>query len=804
MNKLVSLASENRVRAMLCSSLPLLLAACGGSDSGSSQAPVQAPQFAAVTYNGTAAPADLYVSPSGSDSNAGTQSAPFKTIIQASRAAKPGVTIRVAPGVYAGGFQTTASGTAEARIRYLSTTRFGAKIVPPASSSNTRAWDNRGSYVDIEGFEVDGSKPQAGTQWLNGIYTAGSYATVRGNYVHHIAKTVPCASSGGGIGSDSYYKGIANDVVGNIVHDVGPTACDLYLGIYINSAQSKVVNNLIYNISNAGIRLWHDATNNLVANNTVFNSGIGVVVSGNGGYLGTAPNDYTRVANNIIYDNASYGIQEVGSTGTHNSYPFNLVYKNRGYNFMLNNGLQALGTVNADPQFVNYIRTGGGDYHPATTSPAVRAALPAAAPTTDLEGTVRSSTTGFDIGALQRAGASTGPAPEPTPTPPPEPTPTPPPEPTPTPPPEPTPTPPPAPEPTPVPQPIPVTTYNYYVSPTGSDSNAGTKAAPFRTIVRASQLAKPSTTVHVAPGNYSGGFRTSVSGTASGRIYYVSTTRWGAKIIPPASSSNNVAWDNRGSYIDIIGFEVDGRKIQSGTKWAYGIYNGGSYDMIRNNYVHHIANTIACTSGGGSAIGVDSYYKGIKSDVIGNLVHDIGPAGCHFVQGIYISTSGSVKNNVVYRVAEAAIHLWHDANNVIITNNTVTTSGTGIIVGGGDYYFTSAGADNVHVHNNIVYDNKYGISEQGKTGLKNTYRNNLVYQNTYNWTLKNGLTHSGTVAAVPQFASYSRTSTTNDFHLNSGSPAIGKGVNSSYVLPYDFDGMPRTTSTGFDIGAYQH
>ena len=786
MNTLVSFASENRVRAMLCSSLPLLLAACGGADSGSSPAPVQAPQFAAVTYSGVAAPADLHVSPNGSDTNAGTQSAPFKTIVRASLAATPGVTIRVAPGVYAGGFQTAASGTAEARIRYVSQTRFGAKIVPPVSSANTRAWDNRGSYVDIEGFEVDGTRAQAGTQWLNGIYTAGSYSAVRGNYVHHIAKNVPCASSGGGIGADSYYKGIANDVIGNVVHDVGPAGCAYYLGIYINSAQSKVINNVVYNVSDAGIRLWHDATNNLVANNTVFNSGIGVVVSGNGGYLGTAPNDYTRVANNIIYDNATYGIQEVGSTGTHNSYVFNLVYKNRAYNIMLNNGLQALGTVNAEPQFVNYIRTGGGDYHPTSTSPAVGAALPASSPSTDIEGAVRSTTTGFDIGAFQRADAATAPAPAPTPTP--------------TPTPEPTPTP----TPTPVPQPIPATTYNYYVSPTGSDSNAGTKAAPFKTITRAAQVAKPSTTVHVAPGNYSGGFRTSVSGTATGRIYFVSTTKWGAKIVPPASSSNNVAWDNRGSYIDIVGFEVDGRKIQSGTKWAYGIYNGGSYDSIRNNYVHHIANTIACTSGGGSAIGVDSYYKGIKSDVIGNLVHDIGPAGCHFVQGIYISTSGTVKNNVVYRVAEAAIHLWHDANNVIITNNTVTTSGTGIIVGGGDYYFTTAGADNVHVHNNIVYDNKYGISEQGKTGLKNTYRNNLVYQNTYNWTLKNGLTHSGTVAAVPQFASYARTSTTNDFHLSSGSPAIGKAVNSTYVLPYDFEGFPRNATTGYDIGAYQH
>jgi hypothetical protein len=361
----------------------------------------------------------------------------------------------------------------------------------------------------------------------------------------------------------------------------------------------------------------------------------------------------------------------------------------------------------------------------------------------------------------------------------------------------------PDPQPDPVdPTPIPKTTYNYYVAPNGSDTAAGTQSAPFRTIAKAATRAVPSTTIWVAPGTYSGGFRTTASGTASNRIYFVSTTKWGAKIVPPASSVNDTAWDNRGSYVDIIGFEINGTAHQSGTKWRAGIYNGGSYDMIRNNRVHHIATTLTCTSAGGSAIGVDSYYRGVKSDVIGNLVHDIGPAGCTYVQGIYVSTSGSVKNNVVYRVAAAAIHLWHDATNVIITNNTVVASHTGIIVGGGDYYHTSGPNNNTAVYNNIVYDNKYGISEQGQTGTSNTYRNNLVYQNTYNWTLKNGLSHTGTVAAVPQFVAYSRTGTP-DLHLGSTSPAIGKGT-ATHALPYDFDNKPRNATTGYDIGAYQH
>jgi len=351
----------------------------------------------------------------------------------------------------------------------------------------------------------------------------------------------------------------------------------------------------------------------------------------------------------------------------------------------------------------------------------------------------------------------------------------------------------------------PATTYNYYVSPTGSDTAAGTKAAPFKTLARAAKAAtKASTTVWVAPGTYAGGIKTTANGTAAGRIYWVSTTKWGAKIVPPTSSSNNNAWDNRGNYVSIIGFDVDGTNSGSGTKWTHGIYTGGSYGMIQDNHIHHIARSVACTSAGGSAIGVDSYYHGVKSDIVSNVVNDIGPAGCTYVQGIYVSTSGTIKNNLVYRVGAVGIHLWHDATDVVITNNTVTSSNFGMVVGGGDFYYTSAGANNVYVANNIIYDNKYGISEQGTTGKNNKYVNNLVYQNpSYNISLRNGLVATGTISSNPLFKAYSKTTATPDFHLTSSSPAIGRGT-ATNAYPTDLDGKPRNASTGYDIGAYQH
>jgi hypothetical protein len=351
----------------------------------------------------------------------------------------------------------------------------------------------------------------------------------------------------------------------------------------------------------------------------------------------------------------------------------------------------------------------------------------------------------------------------------------------------------------------PATTYNYYVSPTGSDSAAGSKYAPFRTLARAAQVAtKPSTTVWVAPGTYAGGIKTTASGSSTARIYWVSTTKWGAKIVPPASSTNNNAWDNRGNYVSIIGFDVDGTNSGSGTKWTHGIYTGGSYGLIADNHIHNIAKSVTCTSAGGSAIGVDSYYHGVMTDVINNVVNDIGPAGCTYVQGIYFSTSGSIKNNLVYRVGAVAIHLWHDANNVVITNNTATSSNFGMVIGGGDFYYTTAGANNIFVANNIVYDNVYGISEQGTTGTNNVYKNNLVTKNsTYNIKLQHGLVATATVSSDPLLVAYSRTATTPDFHLTTSSPAIGRGI-ATNAYPTDLDGKPRNTTTGFDIGAYQH
>ncbi|WP_020656176.1 DUF1565 domain-containing protein [Massilia niastensis] len=315
-----------------------------------------------------------------------------------------------------------------------------------------------------------------------------------------------------------------------------------------------------------------------------------------------------------------------------------------------------------------------------------------------------------------------------------------------------------------------------YVAPGGSDSSPGTRAEPFRTLGRAAQVASAGTTVHVAPGSYSGGVRTTAHGTAEARIVFQSTERWGARIVPPLDARQNAAWDNRGDHVDIIGFEIDGSQYQSGMKWLNGIYNGGSHNGVLHNRIHHIGTDVPCENKGGSGIGIDSYYKGVDAEVTGNQVYDIGPPGCRYMHGIYVNTNATVRNNIVYRVSGAAIHLWRDASHVTVQGNTVANSGTGIVVGAGEYFHSKGPNDHTHVSNNIVFDNGHGILERGATGPNNSFRHNLVVQNVHgDWKLADGRHHSGTVSAAPLFVDYSRDGNP-DFHLRRGSPAIGQGL----------------------------
>jgi hypothetical protein len=341
-----------------------------------------------------------------------------------------------------------------------------------------------------------------------------------------------------------------------------------------------------------------------------------------------------------------------------------------------------------------------------------------------------------------------------------------------------------------------------YVAEYGLDSNPGTSASPLRSIGAASQYAQPGTTVHVAQGTYAGGIKTTTSGTMALPIRYVSTPKWAARIVPPENSTSEAGWDNRGAFVIIDGFEVDGRQYNGGTRWSEGIYTSGSGSTVTNTHVHDLAANIPCSSHGGGGILGDSYYLGTDIDLIGNIVHDVGPPLCRFIHGLYQTASGRVVNNLVYRISGWGIHLWHDANHVMVANNTVFNSAEGgILVGGGDFVHSRGPADYITVANNIVFDNaKYGIAEWGRTGDHNIFTHNLSYKNGANWRLLTSNADPSPISADPRFAAYVRTGG-GDYHLAPGSPAIDAGAR-LYAPTSDLDGAARQHGTRVDIGAY--
>ena len=319
---------------------------------------------------------NFYVSTSGNDRGDGSASHPWKTLEKAAAMATPGAAVHVAPGEYQlndAELKTPVSGTASARIRYVSDAKWGAKL-RSTKTGHSAVWWNQGDYVDIEGFDISGSGAA-------GIYNEGSHTRIIGNHIHDIPAP-GCPENGGAGINDGNYGGSDDDIIGNTVHDIGDynLTCPRVHGIYHSNRGGHIINNLVFHNEGWGIHLWHAATHVIVAGNTVFSNAYGGIVVGAdaadfAGGEKARVNDNTVVENNIVFQNGlrpdanGYGILEYGAVGTENQYINNLVYKNSPADMKVLDENET-GTIHADPQFVDYRPDGKGDYHLRPASPA--------------------------------------------------------------------------------------------------------------------------------------------------------------------------------------------------------------------------------------------------------------------------------------------------------------------------------------------------------------------------------------------------------------------------------------------------
>lgn len=342
-----------------------------------------------------------------------------------------------------------------------------------------------------------------------------------------------------------------------------------------------------------------------------------------------------------------------------------------------------------------------------------------------------------------------------------------------------------------------------YVSTNGNDSNSGVLSAPYRTIQKAANVAVPGSVIHVASGTYAETLLSSVSGTSSARIRFVSDTKWGAKIVPVVAGAYTM-WSAKGGYTDIDGFQIDGT---GGTSVRAGIYLNGGNSSVVNSLVVHVAENSGCDNRGGAGLVADqgrgSAYQ--NYDFNNNVVHHVG-GGCGWIQGIYHSSAGNIKNNIVYATSQG-INMGHDDHNINVVNNTLFgNSGYGIYFGGcQEAYNNGCPTYGIKIMNNIIYDNGGGV--QGPVtaeDVNNEVKNNLIFSNRNNFDLASPSNNSrtGEVSADPQFVNYIHNGG-GDYHLKSTSPAIDKGL-AVNAPAKDIEGNARPQGAGFDIGAYEY
>jgi parallel beta-helix repeat protein len=340
---------------------------------------------------------DFHVAPGGRDGNPGTAALPFRTIAKAAQVATPDTRIYVAPGLYTQILETTASGTAEAPIAYISSVPWGAQIRTQGPEDHW-SWTNRGNHVQIVGFDISGNG-------AGGIDNFGTNVRIVRNHVHNIP-ALGCTSDGGAGIAASNYTNTNVFISRNLVHDIGefPGICATVHGIYFQHEGGRIVNNIIYRVTGWGIHWWHAASRVTIANNLAFNNGRGGIGGGSGDapYFNdpSSPADHMLVINNIAYDNAETGIEETGLSGTNNVYSNNISMAN-GANWELQNGLMHSRTVAAAPGFIRYDPDGKGDYRLRADSPAIDRGRGAGAPIVDYDGTARPQGRAVDIGPLE-------------------------------------------------------------------------------------------------------------------------------------------------------------------------------------------------------------------------------------------------------------------------------------------------------------------------------------------------------------------------------------------------------------------
>ncbi|MDP4098226.1 right-handed parallel beta-helix repeat-containing protein [Paenibacillus sp. P96] len=303
----------------------------------------------------------------------------------------------------------------------------------------------------------------------------------------------------------------------------------------------------------------------------------------------------------------------------------------------------------------------------------------------------------------------------------------------------------------------------YYVATSGSDTNAGTSAAPWKTLQHAADVAPAGSTVYVRGGVYNEKLKITRSGSASQGPIVFSNYDNETPIIDgkglPVSGSEGLVELADVNYVTVQGFEI--RNFTTAFKNAVpvGIYvhGAGGFINLSNNKVHDIQNT--ATPSGSDRLGRDAHGIAVYGTKAPDAIHDLTIDGNELFNLVLGSSEALVLNGNVdgFMVSN---NLVHDNDNIGIDligfegtapNTAYDQARNGLVKGNRVYnnsvsnnpsyakddnsaggIYVDGGKDSV-IEQNYSYNNDIGIEiaseHAGKSTSNITVRSNVIYNN---------------------------------------------------------------------------
>ncbi|MDB6140508.1 MAG: hypothetical protein JWO94_3580 [Verrucomicrobiaceae bacterium] len=315
------------------------------------------------------------------------------------------------------------------------------------------------------------------------------------------------------------------------------------------------------------------------------------------------------------------------------------------------------------------------------------------------------------------------------------------------------------------------------VSPQGSDTAAGSREHPWKTLARATRDLKAGDTLVVRAGVYHERLNLEASGSPEAGFITIKGEP-GAVITGAGSPGKNLVLIENQSYIRITGLELNGLKgVRDGS--GIRITGHGSHLELRNNRIHDIR--------GRDAMGITVYgtsparplekiiidgnevydcepahsealtLNGNVADfeVTNNVVHDVNNIGIDFIGGeasicsdrTKVARNGVCRGNKVWRCRSHyeggyAAGIYVDGGqDIVVEDNLVTECDLGLEVGAENKGVASSG---ITVRGNTLFHNDkagivFGGFERGAGRVRQCrFHNNICYQNNRHAKDQNG------------------------------------------------------------------